>query len=282
MSEMYPLVELGGSGPVINLALANGFPPETYLPMLRPLMESYRVVCLLPRAMWGGQVPPDPPRDWKQDITSDLLVGIEHHNLHDVIAMGHSFGGIASALAVKNRPEAFRALILLDPTILDPALLAELARLRASNAPSDAYPLAARALRRQDVFAHRSEAFEYFRSRGVFKDWNHAALSQYVDSGLVQTEAGFVLAWPKEWEAYYFRTVYLNFWDEIPALNGLRPTLIVRGATSETYMAESAAAVARLWPDAAHVEIPGAGHLFPQTAPEQASEVLKHWLSTAL
>lgn len=279
---MYPLVELGGSGPVINIALANGFPPETYLPMLRPLMESFRVVCLLPRAMWPGQTPPAVLGDWKTDVTTDLLAGIEHHSLLNVIAMGHSFGGIASALAVKERPHAFRALILLDPTILEPVLIADLAQLRASNAPADAYPLASRALRRQDVFTHRSEAFDYFRSRGVFKDWNHAALSQYVDSGLLQTDTGFVLAWPKEWEAYYFRTMYLKFWDEIPALNGIVPTLIVRGETSDTYVAQSAAEVARLWPEATHVEVVGEGHLFPQTAPEQASEILRDWLLSAL
>ncbi|MFZ2880361.1 MAG: alpha/beta hydrolase, partial [Phototrophicaceae bacterium] len=207
---------------------------------------------------------------------------IEHHGLREVIAIGHSFGGIASALAVKERPDLFRALILLDPTILDPASSAELARLRASNAPPESYPLAARALRRQDTFAHRSEAFDYLRSRGVFKDWNHAALSQYVDAGLVQTDAGFVLAWPKEWEAYYFRTIYPNFRNDIPALNGVVPTLIVRGEMSDTYVEGTAAEVARLWPAATHTVIAGEGHLFPQTAAEQTSEVLQKWLSSAL
>ena len=35
----YPLTEFGGSGPLMVISLANGFPPQTYRPLLDPLTD---------------------------------------------------------------------------------------------------------------------------------------------------------------------------------------------------------------------------------------------------
>ena len=49
-----PLYDFGGEkdAPPTHIAVANGFPPETYIPLVRPLLEDYHVVSLPPRAMW--------------------------------------------------------------------------------------------------------------------------------------------------------------------------------------------------------------------------------------
>ena len=63
------LLELAGDAdaPILHIAPANGFPPQTYLPMLRGLSASYRVVCCPPRALWGDQAPPAELRDWRTE-----------------------------------------------------------------------------------------------------------------------------------------------------------------------------------------------------------------------
>src|ERR1051326_6424365 len=72
----YPLFDLGGSGPMVLLAPANGFPPETYTSALEPLLAGHRVVSLPPRAMWpDAGMPPERPGSWTE-LADDLLEGM--------------------------------------------------------------------------------------------------------------------------------------------------------------------------------------------------------------
>lgn len=262
----------------MNVAVANGFPPETYLPMLAPMLTDYRAVSLLPRALWADEPVPDTLGTWKSDLTADLLAGLAEHQLEGVVGVGHSFGGVASMLAALDAPHRFSALVLLDPTILSHEWLAMLKASRERGTIGEDFPLAARAAKRQQRFASRDEAYAYFRPRGVFADWHEAALREYIAHGLVDDGDGVRLAWPPAWEAYYFKTGYTEIWDALPAFNGLLPTLIVRGGTSDTYTAAVAAAVREILPSATHVEVEGHGHLFPHSAPEQTAAIVAEWL----
>jgi len=275
-----PMVSLGGNGALIHLALANGFPPETYLPMLRPLMETYRMVCLPPRALWGDErVPPD--LGYWDELAHDLLTGFADHGLRDVIAMGHSFGAVVSMIAAIEQPERFKALILLDPTLLPPHVLDALRQMREAGTIDEGFHLAARATKRQRTFESYDAAYAYFNGRGAFKDWTDEAVRAYVHHGLSQAPDGRVtLKWSPEWEAYYFKTGYLQTWDMFPKFAALKlPTLILRGGTSDTYLPDAAEQVRELMPDATHLEIPNHGHLFPQSAPAETAAAVGEWLS---
>ena len=56
-------------------------------------------------------------------VADDLLEAFQEKDMRDIVAVGHSFGGIASLLAVIQEPQRFKALILLDPVILMPEQL---------------------------------------------------------------------------------------------------------------------------------------------------------------
>lgn len=275
----YPILKLGGRGQTLNIAPANGFPPETYLPMLHPLMKKYRIICLPPRALWPNSVPPAHLGTWESDLADDLSAAVQAHDLDSVIAVGHSFGAIASMLAIVKDPSRFSALVMLDPTILTRQTLNGLRAARVANTLDD-FPLANRALKRQRQFASRDDAFVYLRSRGIFAAWSEVALRAYVDHGLVANAEGFELRWTPEWEAYYFKTAFTETWEVLPRLEGVLPTLIVRGADSDTYLTESSRLVQEILPSADHVDIPGHGHLFPQSAPEQAGRHINDWLTS--
>lgn len=275
----YPLIELGGAGPLINIAPANGIMPQTYLPMLQPLLAAHRIVSLPPRALWHGEQVPETLGTWETDYARDLLDGLRAHDLKGVIGVGHSFGGIATALAALEEPTRFRALILLDPTILTRQILDAFKQMRDSGTIGEDFPLAARALRRQRRFASRDAAYAYFRPRGIFKDWAEAALRAYIADGLIPDGDGVILAWSPEWEAYYFKTGYVETWEMLPKLANLLPILIIRGSDSDTYVEESAVEVRRLLPHATHVEIQGYGHMFPQSAPAETGRIIEDWLS---
>jgi len=272
---MQPIYQLGGAGQVIHLAVANGFPPPTYAPLVEPLTIHYRVVSLPPRALWPGELPPDDLRDW-HTVAEDLLDGLAYYDLKDVIAVGHSFGGIASILAAAMQPERFRALVLLDPTILPDSAMAAMAQMQADGSIRD-FPLAQGALRRKRQWATIEEASTYFRGKALFHDWSDDSVRLYAETGTRPTDGGVELVWPPEWEAYYFCTLYTPIWDEVPKLR--LPTLVLRGGESDTFMPEAAARVCSLIPGATYAELPGYGHLFPLSTPDETQQIIGAWLA---
>lgn len=273
---MYPIYEFGGDGDVMHLAPANGFPPQTYIPMLSAFISSYRVVNLMPRALWDD-APPTSLHSWKDGVAKDLHAGIIHHDLRDIVAIGHSFGGIATLLTAIADPSRFRAVILLDPTILPrPYMKAlQMSRLLGRKASSG---LAERAEKRKTAFESVDMAHEYFKGKKLFADWNADALRHYAESMKPTPDGQVTLAWKREWEAYYFRTLYAGSWGDLPKLRGKMPLLLIRGETSDTLFPKVATAIQRILPDMTYHEIAGHGHLFPQSAPQQTAEIIKNWL----
>jgi pimeloyl-ACP methyl ester carboxylesterase len=279
---MQPLLELGGDGnaPLLHIAPANGFVPQTYLPLLRPLMEEFRVVCAPPRALWGDQQPPSLQHapDWIH-LAHDLLAAFEQYDLRDVVAVGHSFGGVASMNAAILDPSRFRALVLLDPTFLHENIVDMIAAAMAQGI-SDQHPLAQGAIKRKRDFESVEAFYERYRTKPTFADWDEEAMRLYAEHGTKPQGEGRVLTWSAEWEAFYFSTGFAETWRTIPKLNDLLPTLILRGGNSDTYTADSAQRVRELVPSATHATIEGHGHLFPQSAPHETARVIGEWLQS--
>jgi pimeloyl-ACP methyl ester carboxylesterase len=272
------LFEFGGQGPALHLAVANGFPPLTYRPLLEPLLDSYRVISLPPRALWPGiGAPPEQPGSWRE-LADDLLAGLRQHNLTDVIAVGHSFGGVASLLAALAEPQRFRALILLDPTIFPPPVMDAIRALRQQDGEAR-LPLVETALKRRSRFADADEAFAYWRGKMLFSDWSAAALRLYTESMTRPTDEGdLTLTWSPAWEAYYYQSIYADTWDDLPRLDGLLPTLVIAGETTTTFVHEARDLAREVLPRAAHATIAGHGHLFPHSAPGETARVIRDWL----
>jgi pimeloyl-ACP methyl ester carboxylesterase len=274
-----PLYTFGGDGPIMHIAVANGFPPQTYQPLLQTFTRKYRVVCLPPRALWpDNPPPPEQPGSWRS-VADDLLDGLHQYELIDVIAIGHSFGAIASMLAALDEPARFRALILLDPTILTPERV-QMMRMAQKTGQTELIPLVQTARRRRRNFESVEEAGSYFKGKPLFADWPDETVRLYAESVTRPTSNGLELAWSPEWEAHYYRSMYTDIWETLPRLRGLLPTLIIRGGATDTLVEESLAQVKTLVPDATYLDIPGHGHLFPQSAPEETRQVIEGWLAT--
>ena len=274
-----PLIELAGEygAPILHLAPANGFQPQTYLPMLRAI-SGYRSLCLPPRALWGDQMPPSEYRDWSADA-DDLLAGLAAHDMQDVVAVGHSLGGVISMLALIKEPQRFKALIMLDPPILLPDTL-EMIRSAWEGGVVDLIPLVQGARRRCPTFDSREDAFARFRGKRLFADWSDEALWLYLEHGIqpCPNDTRFELSWSIEWEAHYFSTVYQRIWEDLPRLNGLAPTLLVRGGESDTFVSEAFERARSLATAVMSYEMTGQGHLFPQAAPGETAKVIEDWL----
>ncbi len=278
----YPLYDYGGGGPVIHFVGGNGFPPQTYRPLLDPLTSRYRVVSLLPRPLWPDPPPPADLTSWRQ-VADDLLAALHEHGFTDVIAAGHSMGGVCSMLAVLREPGRFRALVLLDPTLLPPPLLA-LIRLMGMLGLSGRFPLVNKALRRRNRFSSVEEAFEYWRAKPLFHGWPDETLRLYAESMTCPAEDGhsLQLAWSPTWEARFYQTILTDSWGEVPKLRGLLPVLVVRGRLTNTFVEASEQVMRHHLPEATYVTLEGHGHLFPHSAPDQTRQIVEEWLDAVL
>lgn len=268
----YPIYEYGGSGPVVLMSVGNGFPPEVYAPMLQPLLADHRVIAALPRPLWPN--PPDPEAlgTW-EDFADDLLNALDMHGLTDVVAVGHSLGGVVNVIAAARKPERFQKLIVLDPVMFPPNILKKMAA-----APINR--MAERALKRQAQFQTKHEAFEVWRGKSFFKPWSDDMLRQHVDALLVEEPDSQVirLAWSPAWEARIYETLYAEIWTTVRQLPATLPILAVRGGDTDVFIEGAAALMRDILPQVTLAQVDGHGHTFPMTAPEESGMILHEWL----
>lgn len=267
-----PVFDYGGSGQVVHLAGGNGFPPEVYGPMLESLLDDHRVVAALPRPLWPNPPLPETVVTW-QTFADDLLKALDRHQLTDVVAIGHSMGGIVSIVAAVTEPERFSRLVLVDPALFLPKVLQKMA-------DSGSSPLAEQALRRRDKFASLDEAFAYWREKPFFKQWPDDMLRLYAEGLLKQGTDRLELRWPTAWEARIFNTPFIDAWDYIARLPSTLPVLAVRGTTTDVFRESVAQMFQEVVPHATVKEVPDHGHTFPMTAAEQTGRIIRDWLDS--
>ena len=111
----------GSKGPLLHVAHANGFHPQTYQTSLHGLMEDYHILSYLARPFWS-QESPDGLKHWTQ-LADDMVAALKTHKDKGIIGIGHSLGGVLTLYAAVNEPGLFSRLILIDPTMLSPKFL---------------------------------------------------------------------------------------------------------------------------------------------------------------
>jgi pimeloyl-ACP methyl ester carboxylesterase len=107
MSAPLELDDWGGTGPVLHLAHANGFPPGSYRKLIEFLKPRYHVFTLRSRCLVPGTSPLG-MRTW-DEMADELAHALRAQGLEGVVGVGHSMGGVATLLAAVKDPGLFRA-----------------------------------------------------------------------------------------------------------------------------------------------------------------------------
>jgi len=268
------LYDFGGTGPLVHLAHANGFPPGTYRPFVCALTDRFHVVGLPARPLWPGSRPEE-MRNWHL-MADDLIQGLDELGAKGIFGIGHSMGGVATLWAAVRRPDLFCAVVLIDPVILPPTLSILFRWLRRVGI-NPRKGMIHQALRRRRVWPSRRACFERYRAKPHFARWSDECLWAYVEAVTRERPDGQVeLAYPPEWEARIYATVPTDVWKAIPKLR--LPTLVIRGELSQTFLPQSLAAMRRRLPHARFAVISGAGHLVPMERPEEVGQVVREFL----
>jgi len=250
--------------PPLLFAHATGFHGRLWDAVIR-MLPGRRALAVDLRGH-GRSGKPAPPYRWRA-FGGDVAELVRALRLRDVIGIGHSSGGHAMALAAALAPEAFRTVLLIDPTIF-PVQRYRQPKLDASFT-----------LRRKSHFRSPEEMMERFRTRSPFAAWKPEILCAYCQFGLLPQGGQFVLACPPAVEASIYaesNAPESNIYSEISTI--AQPVTVMRGGIArrpgaiDLSASPTAPDLAAKFRHGRDVPLPGQGHFIPMEVPERVVE----------
>jgi len=246
----------------IYFAHANAYPPASYQAIIDGLRQQAPVISYLQRPLW-----PHPPehstvKSW-HDFAADVVAFFEQEKISNVMAVGHSMGAVSAFLAATQRPDLFKALVMIEPVVysrrfcLLNRILPKFIRQQV--------PIINKTLNRPDKWPSLQAAFDFHRRTRAFKRVSDEHLWQYINAGVKANDQGtFQLVFDKHWEAHIYQTVTAY---RKQLLQSKLPVLALRGADTETIPVS----FWQRWHDNKNhrlIEIPDSSHLLPLERPE--------------
>ncbi len=244
--------DFGGDGAPLLLCHANGFHGRVWAPLAAQLADR-RCLAMDFRGFGDSTAPTETVYDWQQ-LGDDVLAAIDHLDLVDVEAVGHSMGGAALLLAELTRPGTFRHLFLFEPIVfptgLDPA----------------GNPLADLTRRRRAHFDSAEDAIDRYRGKTTLGSLRADCLELYVRHGFRDDpDGGITLKATPEHEARHYEAGTGHpTWDR---LGEVRCQVTVAVGTGG-HPAEVAPMVAERLPAGTLLPFPTLGHFGPLEDPD--------------
>lgn len=276
-----PYFDFDGAGAPLHFLHANGYPPDCYKPLFELLKKHYHLFGMTLRPLWPDSKIKD-IRDW-HPFSDDLLRFLSDCRNGTVIGVGHSIGGIITLRAALRDPRKFRALILLDPVLFVPSFLVVWNLVRVIGFGNKLHPKIAGALKRRRTFDNLDMIFRGYRSREVFKYMSDDSLLAYIE-GITrqQPDGSFELAYSPEWESHIYLTGLRDFdlWRGLAKLD--LPTLIIRGAETDTFLEKAAKLVKQKQPKVKIETLDRSTHILPLERPQEVFNIMQSFLKEIL
>jgi len=262
--------DLGGNGPPVVMAHATGLHGLVWAPAAAALGDEVRCVSFDQRGHGRSGDPPDLDFDW-HGFGRDVVAVIDALGLQHPIGVGHSSGAAGLLLAEEAHPGTFAALYCYEPIVVpaDPPL-----------GRDEANWLAAGARRRRDDFESREQAYDHYRSRGLFARWDDEALRFYVENGFEDTPDGGVrLACRPENEALVYEMATAN--DCFARLGDVRcPVMLAQGSDSDGLAPATVEAMEGRLTQVTTEVLEGLRHFGPLEDPRRVAASIRTFLAT--
>ena len=274
MPNTIPFTDFGGTGAPLHFLHANGYPPTCYRPLLTLLASRFHTLGMHLRPLWPDSKP-EGLRDW-HPLTDDFLRFIADREPAPVLTVGHSVGGIVALRAALKEPQRFRGLVLIEPVLFPPYFILFWNLVRMAGLGWKKHPKISASLTRRRDFDNLETVFRGYRRKSVFRYLSDENLRAYIE-GMTRPRAGggYELVYSPEWEA---RIYYTGIWRDFDLWRGLKrlqlPTLILRGAETDTFWKKTANLVQRENPEIQVITVEKTTHLLPLEEPEKISRLI--------
>jgi len=250
--------------PPLLFAHATGFHGRLWDAVIR-LLPGRRALAVELRGH-GRSGKPEPPYRWRA-FGADLAALVRAFDLRGAVGIGHSSGGHAVTLAAALAPDAFRSLLLIDPTIFPPE--------RYTQSKFDA----SFTLRRKNHWHSAEEMFERFHDRPPFAGWKPEILRDYCRFGLLPEGDRFVLACPPAVEASIYAEstspesdVYSEIASVTMPVTVMRAGMVRRPDVFDLSASPTAPDLASKFRRGRDVLLPGQSHFIPMELPERVAQ----------
>ncbi len=276
-----PQFDYGGNGTLLHFLHANGYPPDCYKPLFELLKDHYHLFGMTLRPLWPDSKL-DEINDW-HPFSDDLLRFLSDHQAGPVIGVGHSIGATVTLRAALRDPKRFRAIILLDPVLFVPSFLTIWSVIRAIGLGNKLHPNINGAMKRRRTFDDLDLVFRGYRSRSVFKYMNDESLRAYIEGITRQKSDGsYELVFSPEWESHIYLTGLYDFdlWRDFPKLE--IPTLIIRGAETDTFLEKASKLVKQKQPNVKIETLEKSTHILPLERPQEVFNIMQSFLKEVL
>tara|TARA_R110000772_G_scaffold41665_10_gene96995 strand:+ start:2056 stop:2877 length:822 start_codon:yes stop_codon:yes gene_type:complete len=250
----------------VHFAHANGFPAGSYRKLFGELNDEYDLFAL---EKFGHSNRFPISKNWRNQ-TQELIEHIESTQRKPVYAVGHSFGGVVSYMAVCTRPDLFSGLIMLDPP-----MVTGLTRLFFGGAKGtsliDKLTPAGKTVNRCRRWDKDQDLVAYFQARALFKTMDKECIADYVSSVTEIVDDKIHLNFKPEVEANIFRNVP----HDIPRYYGKLtcPALLVTGEHTMVCTERRIRPFIRA-NRLEHKVFAGGGHMFPLESPIETAALI--------
>lgn len=266
--------EWAGQGEPLLLFHATGFHGRCWDQIIRRLPHDAHIFAV-DAPGHGLSENPSMPFTWDA-LSDDMAQLVEIVDLDNISIVGHSFGGYAATMVAARMPERFKQVLLLDPVILDPAMM----ELIQSMSDME-HPVA----RRRNEWSSVADMMESFARKAPYNNWDRSVLEDYCQYGLHPSdgEAEFELACPPLVEAeIYVQSGCGNAYTE--AANVVAPVHIIRARDRQQDDSPFDFSPSPTWhklhtlfPNATDKQLPSMSHFFPMEQPVKLAQLIQQW-----
>ncbi len=259
-----PFLEWNSPGETILMLNATGFTPWLWKPVAEALWPGYRIIApylcdyRITDPYAGGL-------DWHR-LAYDMKLLLEGLDIKRPLLVGHSMGGAVWVIAEGRFSLQARAMVLVEPILLP----REIYQMKITL---DQHPLAAKSIKRKNLWSSRKEARSYLKSNRLFRLWDEEVLELYLDYGMVEDDEGVRLACSPRMEAAIFMGgLQYDPWEDLAKIKC--PVLVVEGGESTNSQYVDLKKVAAALLQGEHLLIPEAGHLLPMENPAGIAAII--------
>lgn len=259
--------------PLLHFCHGNSFPSGTYRQLLDALGAHYEVRM----TDMVGHDPRYPVDDNWSNLVDELIAQLEGHG-RPAILVGHSLGGMLSAMAAARRPELARCVLMLDsPVVAGWRALAW--RFVKWTGKGTRFSPARFSERRRNTWPDRQAAYDHFISKDIFAAWAPGVLNDYLDVGLVPHPDGVQLRFDRDVETAIYNSLPHHL-GELIKRDFPVPVGFIGATRSEELRQAGVASTRRLVGE--NFVMTEGSHLYPMEHPARAAQLVHDMIKRLL